>query len=305
MASSRTAIELKNGPRGRAAAPPWRSHGTSLLDAPEALGRALLDSDRRYFELAAAVVDLGFAELAYMPGLEDVAAGLVVHRFRDDPPPADIAHRLAAAAQRCRRLGAGAVRFYLDRPTPTVEAALARMGARQRWELGLIAAAGGTPLRPDLALEPIRSETDWRDKEDLHEGDDSPDGHPTAPRRWTLLERRKCGTGAMRPFLVRWNGRAVATLSVIACGALWRLKNIYVRPSARRRGIASDAVRLAGRLAAEDGAATIGIFAVAGSAGSVVYPKLGFREVVRQSEWMTPSADGCPGPAPSAATVRA
>ena len=305
MASSALVIQPKRGPHDPVVLPACHSQATPSADESEALGRTLLESDRRYFELAAEIEDLGFAELAYMPGLADVASGFVVHRFRDERLSADIAPRLAATARRCHRLGAHAGRFYLDHPTPDVESALVRMGAQQRWEIGLVATAGGTPLRPDLALTPIRGDADWLDKQDLHEGDDSPDGHPTAPQRWTLLERRKCQTGAMRPFLVRARGRAVAALSVIVCGALWRVKNVYVRPSLRRRGIASDAVRLVGRLAAEEGATSIGVFVVADAAGAAVYPKLGFREVVRQSEWMTPPFDDQAAAVPSATTDRA
>lgn len=281
---------------------------------PDGLAAALLDSDRRYFELGADTVAIDGAVLCRMTGLESLAGAVVVQRV-DDGAIADPERWVAEVDCRLRDAGVGLARVYLaDRshhPTP-LESALASAGYRPRVEIGYLATvselathlpartcsgvtgtgvgagAGARPeTGPAVALRAVASDDAWEEKHKLHAGSAvASDGHESPAADWVELERRKCETGGMEAFLIEVESEvcgAVATLPIP--GQVLRAKNVFVHPDRRRLGLASETIRVLARRARKEGFAATGIFGVEGNAGNAVYVGLGMTPVVRQVEW--------------------
>jgi GNAT superfamily N-acetyltransferase len=246
----------------------------------------LVESDARYFEAAAKIERLSGATLCVLPGLEHSPGGCVVVRVDPGAGGSDPAAWVETAARAAAGVG-GRLRLYLTGPATGLERELARAGALRREELGLVA-AGPLVGSPDVELSPVLSAADWREKQALHRAlDRAPDGHDVAPEDLAELERRKAGTGYMQCFLIRHRGRGCGGVSAAPAGSVLRLKNIFVCPEWRCRGIASAAVaRLTERAAAAD--QRLGLFAVAEGPGERMYHKLGLHEVVRIAEWSAP-----------------
>ncbi|MEA2826385.1 MAG: hypothetical protein QOG43_824 [Actinomycetota bacterium] len=255
------------------------------------LGGALLESDRRYFELGATVDVVDGAEVASMAGMEATPAGCVVHRVR----PAEIggegaAAWVAAVTRRLRGGGCRMARVYLDQPDAALDGALAAAGYCRREEIGFLAervlAAGP---RSDVVLREVVDDEGWEAKAKLHAGSDvAADGHVTAPEEWVDFERRKWVTGGMKAFLVEVDGEVCGAVATLEGDGLLRAKNVFVHPDRRREGIAAESLRLLSRRAGDLGLAATGIFGVDGRPGAAVYVHLGMVPVVRQFEWSRP-----------------
>jgi GNAT superfamily N-acetyltransferase len=254
--------------------------------ASGSLGADLVESDARYFEAAAKIERLSSGTLCVLPALEHTPGGCVIVRVDPDAVEPDPRAWVEAAARAAAGVG-GRLRVYLPGPVPGLERELARAGARRREELGFV--AGDPPAgNPEVELSPVISAADWREKLALHRAlDRAPDGHDVAPEDLVELERRKAAAGYMRCFLIRHRGRGRGAVSAAPAGTVLRLKNLFVCPGWRRRGIASAAVARLAELAARTDQ-RLGLFAVAASPGERMYRKLGLREVVRIAEWSAP-----------------
>ncbi len=261
-----------------------------MTGAPD-LAAALLESDRRYFELGATVKAVDGGEVAWVPGMEATPAGCVVQRVRpaviDDPSA-----WVGAVSGRLAGLGCRLARVYLDRPDPALDQALAAAGYRRRVEVGFVvegvlaAPAGG---RTDVALREIVDEDGWEAKAKLHAGSDvAADGHRAVAGEWVDFERGKCAGGGMRAFLVEVGGQVCGGVATLEGDGLLRAKNVFVHPDRRREGIAAESLRLLSRRAADRGLAGTGIFGVDGRPGAAVYVQLGMAPVVLQYEWSRP-----------------
>lgn len=262
------------------------------------LGRALVDSDRTYFELAATTVALEGATLVWMPGIEAVPGSSVVQRVRDEAiasEPHDWVERVTGQA---RAVGCRTARIYLLRSPSPLDEALAGAGFERRTEIGYLARGAMTGGEPGahVSLRPVDSPETWEVKRKLHARSEvAADGHRTEPDDWVELERRKCATGEMLAFLIEADGVACGSVATIECPALLRAKNIFVHPDHRREGIAAQAMRLLSRRAVALGKEATGIFGVAGKPGNAVYRHLGMTPGVRQYEWSRPLS---PAPRP-------
>ncbi len=106
------------------------------------------------------------------------------------------------------------------------------------------------------------------------------------------MERRKHRSGYLRPYLIRAGGNVVGAVATAACGSILRMKNLAVDPAHRRRGIATATAVVFADLAAQQGFAAAGCFALEGEPGLVLYPRAGYREVARQTEWVRVLEDG-------------
>ncbi len=254
-------------------------------------GAALLESDRRYFELGATVERIDRAQVAWMPGTAATPAGCVVQRVQeaafDDPAPA--AEWVDGVTRRLRELGRGVARVYLDRPATVLEDALAAAGYGPRVEIGYLV-EGVLPAGPrsDVVLREVVDEDGWEAKRKLHAGSDvAADGHASVPEEWVDFERRKCG-GGMRAFLVEVDGQPCGAVATLVQDGLLRAKNVFVHPERRREGIAAGTLRVLSRRAVDLGLGATGIFGVDGRPGAAVYVHLGMAPVVRQFEWSRP-----------------
>ncbi|HEX7275861.1 MAG TPA: hypothetical protein VF244_00660 [Acidimicrobiales bacterium] len=258
-----------------------------------ALAAALLESDRRYFELGATVEAIAGAQVAWMSGTEATPAGCVVQRVRVDGAacnPASAAAWVDGVTRRLRALGRGVARVYLDEPAPALEGALAAAGYGRRVEIGYLV-EGALPAGPrsDVALREVVDEDGWEAKGKLHaDSDVAADGHASVPEEWVDFERRKCDWGGMRAYLVEVDGRPWGAVASLEGDGLLRAKNVFVHPDRRREGIAAETIRLLSRRAVDLGLAATGIFGVDGRPGAAVYVHLGMAPVVRQYEWSRP-----------------
>jgi len=247
---------------------------------------ALLESDSAYFDCAAEIEDLGFAQLARMPGLSGLAAAGVVHRFDPDRSPKDIDAWVASIAARLREDG-WAPRFYLQRPIPALEAALRSRGFRCQEEIAMVDDDLDQGDADAIFLEPVIDADGWERKRALQEACvTGPDGHPMAAAAWVELERRKVEAGGLMPFLVVEDGEDLGVVSTMDLGQMLRMKNLVVHTRFRGTGVATRAVRAVLGRARTEGRRAVGCFALAEADAGRLYRACGFREVARQSEWM-------------------
>lgn len=251
------------------------------------LARALVDSDRRYFELGAIVEPVAGARLAWMAGLADLQAACVVLGAEAWRDAAEARRSMATLESAVLAAGGTRVRLYLERTAPEVARALLDLGFRSRLERGLVLPPGlRAPL--EVSLQRVADEDDWSRKAILHrESPDATDGHPTDADRWVEMERRKARTGVFVPWLIRLEGTVAGTAATMAQGRLLRLKNLLVHRDLRLRGIATAAIAAFGRMA-ERGERSFGFFGVEGTAGEAVYRSCGMRPVVEWTEWLGP-----------------
>jgi hypothetical protein len=80
-------------------------------------------------------------------------------------------------------------------------------------------------------------------------------------------------------------GKVCGVVNVAVMGPILRMKNLVVAPDCRRQGVASRVAVAQARMAAVMECAAAGCFAIVGEDGARVYPRAGYRVVVRQTEW--------------------
>ncbi len=250
--------------------------------------RDLLESDRRYFEADAESIPIEAATIARLRGAESLAAGCVVQRVEAAGIPERVSAWLAEVERRLRSFGSPRARIYLDQPDAGLEAQLTQSGYRSRVEIGFVCEAAPARVEPSVELVPADDDHGWSTRRKIMERCRlGPDGHQADPDLWVEMERRKCRVGYLRPYLISAGGGVVGAACLATCGSLLRLKNLFVDPDCRRRGVATAAAISAAQLAEqEDRVVATGCFAVAGEPGVAVYTRAGYREVTRQTEWV-------------------
>ncbi len=250
------------------------------------VGAALLESDCRYFELGADVVELDGAAIASVAGLEHIPGACVVQRVEARRITLGYQAWVRATTDCLRRIGCLTARIYLVGPEAGLEDALATVGFEKRLEVGYVSAGVLATGRTDVVLRPVDGELGWEVKRKLHAGSDTAaDGHRARSEDWVELERRKCATRDMRAFLVEVGGDVCGAVATLDLPRVMRAKNLFVHPDRRREGIAAGVVRALSRRAAELGAEAVGLFGVPGNPADAVYRRLGMEPVVSQFEW--------------------
>ncbi len=260
--------------------------GGSALD-PASLGRALLESDRRYFELGALRQTLPGAEMLWLDGMADLPAAGVVHRVvpsaADDP-----ATWVDEVTSAMRRAGFRYGRIYLDEPSEPLEDQLVADGWTMRREPGLVS-LDTVPKRPEgIELVPVRTDADWAAKEDVHRADAArPDGHDAPASRWVEMEQVRVATGELDPWLVVRDGIVCGTVCSMSDDVILRNKNLVVHPDHRRTGVGLGVLATLDDMARARGL-VMGTFSVAGEDGSHLYRAAQMSTVVEQREWSRP-----------------
>jgi ribosomal protein S18 acetylase RimI-like enzyme len=261
---------------------------TTLDPGPAAWAAALLESDRRYFEAGADVLAFRGASIAVLRGAESLAAGCVAQRIDVACASAAPDSWLAELEGRFRDLGASRVRLYLEGAHRTLDEALARRGYRRRVEHGFVRGSRGPAENPGVELVAADDDDGWSVRRGLvRRSGTVPDGLLADPDLWIDMERRRTRAGYMQPYLVRRGGDVVAAACAASAGPLLRIKNVIVDPAHRRRGVAiALAVRFSA-LAAEQGFAAAGCFAIEGEPGMGIYGRAGYSNVTSQLEWVS------------------
>ena len=257
--------------------------GVPPLD-PAGLGWALLETDRRYFELGALRRKLPGAEIVWLDGMADLPAAGVVHRV----VPAETADAAAWVGEVTTALldtGFKHGRIYLDEPFEPLEAQLAADGWTMRREPGLVALARVPRRTPDIELARVLSDDDWTAKEHVHEADAvGPDGHDASASRWVAMERARVATGELEAWLVVRDGVVCGTVCTMAEDVVLRNKNLVVHPDHRRTGIGLGVLATLDDLARARGL-VLGTFSVIGEVGELLYRAADMSIVVEQREW--------------------
>jgi GNAT superfamily N-acetyltransferase len=221
-----------------------------------------------------------------MPGLEHVPASAVVHRVEPGPFTRNPSRWVALAETRLRAAGHRLARVYLRPEGEALGRGLQLEGYRARMEIGFVADVPLGRARPGVRLRPVGTQGDWALKRRIHEDTEhQSDGYDALGAEWVELERRKCATGRMRCFVLEVHGEPCGATAAIEVEEFLRVKNLFIRPRERGRGLALDAVRLLATLAAADGRRAVGCFAVAGTPSEAVYRRAGLRPVTRLVEW--------------------
>lgn len=254
----------------------------------ESVTADLLGSDRRYFELAARLCRIGPFQLAWLPGFERWPAGAVCHQV-DVVAASDAigqaAEWLAEIEQRFSDFGSSLARVY-TRADERLEAALDRAGYCCRSEIGFVRTEPARASGASTVLRPIESQADWYCKQALHaDSDRAVDGHPCPASAWVGMERARAGSGGVDFYLVESRGQTHGTLGLMRHGSVLRIKNLYLRPGSRGRGIGTGILEaVAGRIDGCDIRA-VGLVALPDSAGERFYRACGMQPAGEFREW--------------------
>lgn len=258
----------------------------AMTETDRRCAQTLIESDRRYFEMAAEVEQLSIGQLAWMPGMTSLAASSVVHRIDFDTVPAVTESWVDQMEHALAERSIPLARIYLDDCPAEVHSMLDRRGYERRCEIGFLSRPGPVAPPENMRLCPVRSEDDWRRKHMIHaEAMEGPDGYTNRADLWVEMERRKCATGQMQSYLVRRDDEVVATVGAIRCEGLVRLKNIVVAPKCRQCGIGVATVWLLWQLADASYGCRLGVFGVEGGGGSRLYRRAGLHQITCQHEW--------------------
>lgn len=259
--------------------------GSPSLDSA-VLGEALLESDRRYFQLGAVRRKLPGAEMVWIEDMADLPAAGVVHRvdLAETIDPGEWVGEVTAAL-----LDAGFRhgRIYLDEPFEPLEAQLDADGWTMRLEPGLVA-LGNVPGRTQIELVPVLSHDDWAAKERVHHADGKrPDGHDAPASRWVAMEQVRVAAGGLEAWLVIREGIVCGTVCTMADDTVLRNKNLVVHPDHRRTGVGLSVLSKLHEMARDRGL-VLGTFSVAGEDGELLYRAANMSVVVEQREWSRP-----------------
>ena len=201
------------------------------------LGAALIESDRRYFELGARREPLPGAEIVWLDGMADLPAAGVVHRVVPEKI-VDPAAWMREATTTLVDAGFTHGRIYLDEPFEPLETELASGGWTMRREPGLVAVENVPTRGQAIELVPVIDDGGWAAKEEVHRADGlRPDGHEAPASRWVAMERARVATGELEAWLVLRGGIVCGTVCSMAEGAVLRNKNLVVHPDHRRSGV--------------------------------------------------------------------
>ena len=251
------------------------------------LGPALVESDRRYFELGARRERLPGAEIVWLDGMADLPAAGVVHRVVPEEL-VDPAGWIREATTTLVDAGFTHGRIYLDEPFEPLETELASGGWTMRREPGLVALKNVPTRGQAIELVPVIDDEGWAAKEEIHRADGvRPDGHEAPASRWVAMERARVATGELEAWLVLRGGIVCATVCSMAGGAVLRNKNLVVHPDHRRSGVGLSVLASLDVMARDRGL-VMGTFSVAGEDGEFLYRAAGMSVVVEQREWSRP-----------------
>lgn len=258
--------------------------------ATDAWEQALFDSESRYFAAAADNMPLLGGTLSLMPDLASLPAGCVLYDLDTDRIECASSGWLRRLEETFRDSGSRLCRLYLPADASHLNETLLAEGYRPVRELGMVGdLCGPAGAAADTAgLVAIDDERGWRDKTRMYcAGGAGPDGHDMAEGRFAELERSKCRAGYMRSYLYHRNGRPVATVSLALNDGFARLKNAFVHPAFRDRGVGQDMVRALMLEARRLGARRMGCFASSKTALRI-YRECGLWDMCFQTEWSRP-----------------
>lgn len=249
-------------------------------------------SELIYFDAGARVASGPGWHFAAMPGLGPLTAAAVAFLDGGATQSAGLEKLISRLEAQFLAAGADNYRFYTQAHAAEARRLLTAKGYAARTEIISVRPIphDGYGPHPGISAVPIIGDAEWNARLGLQYATDaSTDGRANAPELWVEMERRKCQSGRMKAFLFRKKGEVVATAGLILCSPVTaRLKNVLVHQDHRRQGIGSSVVELLSAKGQAAGAKQFVTFAISDSIGEELYPKLGFRPVGGQVEWVKP-----------------
>ena len=92
----------------------------------------------------------------------------------------------------------------------------------------------------------------------------------------------------MKWFLVNREGMLAGSVGILLLDNSARIKNPYTLPEFRGKGIGANACHFVNKLAFENGAVGISVYAQPNSGGFKLYTKMGFKQVLEHKILMRP-----------------
>lgn len=254
----------------------------------DSIAAALIDSDRLYFGLNGRTRRLGPFQLTWTEGFSSLPAGGVAHQIeplQNSLPAKDLEAHLDAVERVFESWTNPLVRLYALDCSP-VRDTLYRRGYDNREEVGFARTEPADPANQVIELVPVENEAGWQEKLALQRGDNQVvDGHACKPEEWVSLECTRSRTGKLRFYLVRSDNETHGTFGLMKVGSVLRVKNLYLRPGSRGRGIGTAALKKVFQQIDGDGIQAVVLLALRGAATERFYEKLGMKEVCRLNEW--------------------
>ena len=245
-----------------------------------------LESDARYFELAAEKTRLSGADLAWMPALKYMYSASTAQRVDPAANPDVLLPELEAAVT---RLGLPSSRLYVNVASPRWVDRLLQHGYEKRIE-GVLAADAvvrkAWPRVSSLSLTPLIGDRDWVSRRELFglKGH-APDGHSVDADDYIKMEQLKAAAGGIKFYLAReTSGNVVASYAVMREQQVLRLKNLIVHPELRGRGMGSQVIYRVGMEADEQD--VLVAYAVQQPNHPSLYERCGFHLLCEVFEWV-------------------
>lgn len=267
--------------------------------------RSLVKSEADYFRAGSKNTQLLGGTLSIAEGFESLAAGCVMHDVDGEPSflsPGKSAQEIDRLISRWlesledvfARKNAKFCRFYLPwwsafehdtvirsrRFSRVIEVGLCRtLTNLNDFGRNLVGAPKGV-------LMELKSKDDWQTKKQLYQSARlGPDGHDMLGGLFADFEQLKCDRGYMTSYLFWHEGRCKGAVSLAINGAFGRLKNLFIHPDFRNRGLGRQVVALVIDKAREAGMHSLGVYALENQDSHELYRFMGLTEVVRQVEW--------------------
>ena len=248
----------------------------------------LFESDSLYFEAGAVCVEVEGAIIANMPGLENLAAGSVVQRIDMQIVSTDPEAWLDNIELHLKKLAIHRARIYIQSHNDLVSTTLLHRGYRPVNEVALLLHTNSRHIQDkSVTLRPILDQEGWDERLSVYRCiEKGPDGHVSVPEQWIELEKSKCNTGYMLPYLIYKNEEVCGAVNLAVHQHLVRLKNMVIHPDFRRKNCGASAAALFSGLAKQYGKPAAGCYALENHSSLPMYKKAGYIPVAKQTEWL-------------------
>lgn len=249
----------------------------------------LFTSEYNYFETGSVIEQIQGCTLAWLPGVESLAAGSVIHRLQERNIDTAPEAWLAIVENRLTALGFERVRIYQRCQAENLERTLRQYDYQPSVEVALVAKAYNSSLEKavSIQLRAIESKQDWQARLALQKTlKQGPDGYQSPARLWVDMERLKSDLGYMEPYLVYKKGKVCGAVSIAPTGNILRLKNLLVAPEFRRQGIGREIALSLRTVAYQRSFAAVACFAIDSAPSLMMYQQAGFTPISQQIEWV-------------------
>lgn len=271
---------------------PTTSKGGAACFCPpdSALLASARDSERIYFALGARTTLSLPWSLHVVPDFEHLPAaavclldvGLSAERLPEHLHAIERSFVLARVSRS---------RIYVTVDSPRLREQFSSLGYTWRCEIvhGVSIAEHSAFPQERGRWEPVDSDRGWREKQQLHELPSlGSDGYAVSACDWVAFERQKAEVGgdALKFWLFVVDDVPVMTLGTMPMeSGIVRIKNLYVHPLARGRGVGCRALGAFLKQEGQRGATAAVLFSLEGSVGQRLYASLGGRALGRAHEW--------------------